>query len=94
MLPHSRGLTAELRRAFRPLPRGVNPGPTMAPWKCRVPAPQCASDGQGIALHGTLSDVLVERCLIHNAAGAFMKQPVDVANTTDHVFLRDVQADA
>ena len=46
------------------------------------------SGGQGVSLHGTTSDVVVEWNTIHNGAGGFMKNPIDIANTTDHVFSR------
>ena len=96
VLPHSRGLTSlSCDERFDLCNEGVNPGPYNGAMNSAVVLRRNAlSDGQGIALHGTTSDVLVERCFVHNAAGAFMKQPVDVANTTDHVLVRDVRADA
>lgn len=45
--------------------------------------------GQGIAVHGTTSDAVVEANFVHLGAGSFMKDPVQVdAAHTDHILLR------
>eukprot|EP00937_MAST-01D_sp_MAST-1D-sp2_P004876 g4876.t1 len=95
-LPRSRGLTTlSCDERFDLCHEGANPGPYNGAMNSGVVLRRnTLSDGQGVALHGTSSDVVVERLFVHNAAGAFMKQPVDVGNTTDHVLLRDIRADA
>ena len=51
--------------------------------------------GQGISLHGTTSDAVVESNMVHAGNGGFMKDPVqvDVAHT-DHVLLLNNRHDA
>lgn len=53
------------------------------------------SNGQGIAIHGTTSDVVVEWNKVHIGTGSFMKDPVQVdAEHTDHVIVSNNYADA
>ena len=52
-------------------------------------------NGQGISVHGTTSDVVVERNLVHLGTGGFMKDAIQVEPAhTDHVLLLDNKHDA
>jgi hypothetical protein len=101
-LPHSAGITSlSCDQSFNLCKEGANPnsgtpagydGPLNSAVVMRK---NLLSDGQGISIHGTTSDVLVESNTIHNGAGGFIKNPVDVmAKTTSKVYLRNNMANA
>lgn len=52
-------------------------------------------DGQGISIHGTTSDAVIERNLVHNGDGSFMKAPISLeSNHTDHLEIVNNKADS
>ena len=52
-------------------------------------------NGQGISLHGTTSDVVVENNLVHNGDGSFLKDPINLdPQHNDHVLLVNNHHDA
>jgi hypothetical protein len=87
-LPRSRGLTSlSCDEKFNLCREGANPGPYNGALNSALLLRRnTLSDGQGISLRGTTSDVVVEANSI--------KQPIEVANTTDHVVLRANRAGA
>jgi hypothetical protein len=53
------------------------------------------ANGQGISIHGTTSDVIVEWNTVHNGDGSFMKAPISLeSNHTDHMTIINNKADA
>jgi len=86
-LPSSQGITAlTCDQKWNLCNEGINPaagetefnGPLNSALVVRG---NVLRDGQGIAIHGTTSDLVVEGNFLHAGTGAFMKDPVQVDTT-------------
>ena len=101
MLESSKGITSlTCDQSFNVCKEGANPatGPVRydGPLNSAIVIRRNKlSHGQGVTLHGTTSDAVVEWNWVHLGTGTFMKAPVVVDPThTDHLLIANNKQDA